>query len=449
MVITGLYNVKDVPFHHVYIHPKILDGFGETMSKTKGNGVDPLDIIELYGADALRFVMVHLATETQDSRLPVANACPHCGTLNPQKREHMNLQTRKMTCSNCKKPFRPGGPWPGPDKELPTAQQASERFELGRNFANKLWNAARFLLMNLEGYAPGAFKLEELPIEDRWILSRLATTAAAVTEQLEGYHFSEVARTIYDFTWSEFCDWYVEMSKGRLREPASRPLAQRVLAGVLDAILRLVQPIMPFVAESIWQVLNEAAFERGLPSPEPASESVVVAPWPEFPAAWREPAMEQRIARMQELVRFVREVRNRYSISDPKLKLEVSVRCGAAVAEDFRLLTPFIAQLAWVGSLQCGSDIQKPPQSASHVCPDFEAYVSLRGLIDVAAESKRLEKTLAEKRKQLQGAQAKLQNANFTDKAPPEVVQQQRDLVADLESQIQALADNLRELGQS
>lgn len=447
MVITGLYNLKQVPFHHVYIHPKILDGFGETMSKTKGNGVDPLDIIDLYGADALRFVVVHLATETQDSRLPVANACPHCGTLNPQKKEHMNMQTRKMTCASCKKQFRPGGPWPALDPDFVTAKQASEKFELGRNFANKLWNAARFLLMNLEGYTPGAFKLEELPIEDRWILSRLATTTAAVTENLEGYHFSEVARALYDFTWSEFCDWYVEMSKGRLRDLASRPLAQRVLAGVLDSILRLVQPIMPFLAESVWQSLNEAAFERGLPGPEPAVESVVIAAWPEFPAAWRDPAMEARIARMQELVRFVREARNRYMV-DPKTKLDVSVRCGPAVAEDFRLLAPFITSLAGVGELRCTADAAKPPQAATHVCPDFEAFVSLQGLIDLAAEVQRLEKQLAEKRKHLQSSQAKLQNASFTDKAPPEVVQQQRDVVADLQNQIRAIEENLRELRQ-
>src|SRR5262249_28809692 len=150
--------------------------------------------------------------------------------------------------------FRPSGPWPADDPDLLTARPASEKFETGRNFANKLWNAARFLLLNLDGYTPGAVRLAELPIEDRWILSRLATTAKAITDQLEGYHFSEAARTIYDFTWSEFCDWYVEMSKGRLRsgEPpgSSRALVQRVLAGVLDAILRLVQPIMPFVAES-------------------------------------------------------------------------------------------------------------------------------------------------------------------------------------------------------
>src|SRR5207245_6813197 len=153
--------------------------------------------------------------------------------------EHMYMRTRKVICPNCKKPFRPGGPWPAEDPELPTAKQASERFELGRNFANTLWNAARFLLLNQEGYQPEAIRIEELPIEDRWILSRLATTTAAVTDQLENYHFSEAGRTIYEFVWSEFCDWYVEMSKGLLRDAATRPMAQRVLAGVLDCILAL------------------------------------------------------------------------------------------------------------------------------------------------------------------------------------------------------------------
>jgi valyl-tRNA synthetase len=445
MVITGLYNVSDVPFHHVYIHPKILDAFGEGMSKSKGNGVDPLDIIELYGADALRFGMVHLATDNQDSRLPVSNVCPHCGAQVAVKREHMYMRTRKITCPECKKPFRPGGPWPAPDPELPTAKQASEKFEMGRNFANKLWNAARFLLLNLEGYTPGALRPEELPIEDRWILSRLATTTRAVTGQLEGYHFSDVARTVYDFTWSEFCDWYVEMSKGRLRDAAGRPAAQRMLAGVLDTILRLVHPVMPFVAESVWQALGEAAFERGLPAPEPSAESVAIAPWPSLPASWQDPAMEKRIARMQDLVRAVREVRNRYLL-DPKTGLEVFVRCEAAVADDFRALTAFIGLLAGVSRLECGPDVTRPPQSATSVQADSEAYVSLRGLIDVDAEVKRLEKQLAEKRKHLQASQAKLQNSSFTAKAPPEVVQKQRDLVADLENQIGVLEGNLGEL---
>jgi len=448
MVITGLYNVGEVPFHHVYIHPKILDAFGEGMSKMKGNGVDPLDIIDLYGTDALRFGMVHLSTENQDSKLPVSNVCPHCGAQVAVKREHMYMRTRKITCPECKKPFRPGGPWPKPDPDLPTAKQGSERFEMGRNFANKLWNAARFLLLNLEAYTPGALRIEELPIEDRWILSRLATTTAAVTKSLEGYQFSEVARTVYDFTWSEFCDWYVEMSKDRLRDAASRPTAQRVLAGVLDTILRLVHPVMPFVAESIWQALGETAFERGLPAPEPSAESVVIAPWPSFPPSWPDAAMEKRIARMQDLVRAVREVRNRYDLKKDS-GLEVFVRCDEAVAGDFRALTAFISSLAGVRKLQCGPAVAKPPQSATTVHQDFEAYVSLRGLIDVDAEAKRLEKQLAEKHKHLQGTRAKLQNESFTSKAPPEIVQQQRDLVADLENQIGVLEGNLRELRQA
>ncbi|HZV07962.1 MAG TPA: valine--tRNA ligase [Gemmataceae bacterium] len=445
MVMTGLYNVGKVPFHHVYIHPKILDGFGESMSKSKGNGIDPLDIIERYGTDALRFLMVHQATETQDSKMPVANVCPHCDTLVPIKQEHMYMRTRKVTCPNCKKPFRPGGPWPAPDPDLPTAKQASERFDMGRNFANKLWNAARFLFLNLEGYKPEAIRHQELPIEDRWILSRLATTTAAVTQQLESYRFSEVARTIYDFTWSEFCDWYVEMSKRRLQDPAARQLVQRVLVGVLDGILRLVQPIMPFVAESIWQALNETAFERGVPSPEPAPESVVIAPWPSLTESWRDTAMETRIGRMQELIRAVREVRNRYNL---KMDLDVFVRCSDAIAEDFLTLAPFIAALAGVGQLECGPQTAKPRQAATHVTPEFEEYVSLEGLIDPAAEKARLEKQLAEKVKHLQAARAKLGNANFVERAPADVVQQQRDLVADLQNQIRAIEDNLRDLSQ-
>jgi valyl-tRNA synthetase len=359
----------------------------------------------------------------------------------------MYMQTRKVTCPSCKKPFRPGGPWPSDDAELPTAKQASERFEQGRNFANKLWNAARFLLLNLEGYTPGAFRLEELPLEDRWVLSRLATVTAEVTGQLESYQFSEVARSVYDFTWSEFCDWYVEMSKGRLRDAASRPLAQRVLAGVLDAILRLVHPVMPFVAESIWQALAEAAFERGLPAPEPSAESVVIASWPEFPATWRDAGMERRLARMQELVRAVREVRNRYSV-DPRTSLDVFVRCEERVAEDFLTLAPYVVMLAGVGKLEAGPSIAKPSQAATHVQPEFEAYVSLRGLIDVAAEIKRLEKQLAEKQKHLQATKAKLENPNFVGKAPAEVVEQQRAQVAEVEAQIRALESNLSELRQ-
>ncbi|MBN9120101.1 MAG: valine--tRNA ligase [Planctomycetes bacterium] len=452
MVLTGLYNVGDIPFRDVYIHPKILDGFGEGMSKTKGNGVDPLDIIDLYGTDAMRYTMVKMATENQDARMPVSNVCPHCGTMIPQKQEHQSMRTKKLTCPGdkakgitCGKAFRPGGPWPEPDPELPTARQASDRFEEGRNFANKMWNATRFLLMNLDGYTPGPMKLEELPTEDRWLLSRLATTTRAVTAALEGYRFSDVARLVYDFVWSEFCDWYIEMSKGRLKDAAARPTAQRVLAGVLDGILRLVQPVMPFVAESLWQALNEAAPERGLPAPSKAEESAAIARWPSYPEGWINSEVEARFARMQELVRGVREIRNRYQVDD-KTRLDVSVKCSPAVAADFNALAAFIGPLAGIANLTAGPNTAKPKQAGGLVKPEFEAYVSLVGLIDVSAELKRLEKQLTDKRKSLEGTRAKLANEKFVSGAPPEVVQQQRELASDIEKQIAALEENLKDL---
>jgi valyl-tRNA synthetase len=389
--------------------------------------------------------MVSVAGETQDSKLPVFNMCPHCGELNAVKQEHMNMRTKKMNCVKCKKPFRPGGPWPEEDPELPTARQASERFEIGRNFANKMWNATRFILMNLDGYTTGALNPAEAPIEDRWILSRLATTTKAITEQLEGYRFNEVSRTIYDFTWSEFCDWYLEMSKGRMKDEAGKATVQRVLVNVLDSIIRLVHPVMPFVAESLWQALNQAAPERGLPTPGKQPESVMIAKWPELPDAWQDTAMETRIARMQELVRVVRDVRNRYSV-DGRTPLNTFVRCNETVATDFAALRPFIIQLAGVGTLECGPNTKKPKQAASQVTPEFEAYVSLEGLIDPEAEVKRLEKQVTDKKKQLDGTKGKLANEGFVSRAPAEVVAQQREQVVDLEKQIASLEETIREL---
>ncbi|MBN9521787.1 valine--tRNA ligase [bacterium] len=445
MVLTGVYNVGDIPFHSVVIHPQLQDAFGERMSKTTGNGIDPLDIVERYGADSLRFQMVSIAGDTQDSRMPVANVCPACDALVPIKQEHLRGRTRKLTCPNCKVPFRPGGPWTSEDPELKTAKQASERFDMGRNFANKLWNATRFLLMNLDGYTPAPLDAAALPTEDRWLLSRLATTANEVTAALEGFKFSEVARGLYEFVWSEFCDWYIEMAKGRLKDAAARPVAQRVLVGVLDGILRLVHPVMPFVAESLWEALNEAAPERGLTTTARAEANVCVAAWPNYPAEWVDAGVEARFARMQELVRGVREVRNRYQVDD-KTRLDVSVKAAEPIAADFTALAAFIGPLAGIASFTAAPTVAKPKQAGTVVRPEFEAFVHLAGLIDPAAEAKRTEKQIADKRKQLDGVKAKLANEKFVSSAPAEVVQQQRELVTDLENQIRALEENLKDL---
>ncbi len=442
MVITGVYNTGEVPFADVYIHPQLQDAFGERMSKTTGNGIDPLDIIERYGADSLRYQMLAIAGDTQDSRMPVFNVCPSCDTLVSTKPEHLRGRTKKLACPACKVPFRPGGPWTSEDPELKTAKQASDRFDLGRNFANKLWNATRFILMNLEGYTPGAIDPATMTIEDRWIVSRLATTANAVTAALEAYRFADVAKLVYEFAWSEFCDWYIEMSKSR----RSDPVCQRVLVGVLDGILRLVHPVMPFLAESLWEYLGQAAPERGFPTPTVAEESVCIAAWPNYPATLIDASTETSIAMMQDLVRGIRELRNRYQID--KATLDVVVRCAEPVANDLNAMSAFVKSLGQLNSLTCGPTIEKPKQAGSFVTNQFEAYVSLVGLIDTAAEIKRLEKQIAEKQKSLSGTMAKLSNESFVKNAPPEVLTIQKNQAADAESQIRIMEANLAELRQ-
>ena len=302
MVLTGLYNMGEVPFRHVCIHPKILDGFGQTMSKSKGNGVDPLDLIDKYGTDAVRFTIASFAGETQDVRLPVGYECPHCGNVIPQTLEHQKAvpgggAKPRVKCAKCKQSAQYSSPWFEPDAGEPVARVVSERFEYGRNFCNKLWNAARFAMLNLEGYTPGPVHgldaasdisrnalasgssadqtpepgasaprlmgVTDLKLEDQWILSRLSHTSGEVTSMLGRYRFDEATRILRDFVWNEFCDWYLEMIKPRLRDEALKPTAQRVLVSVLDTIVRLLHPFAPFITEELWQRLNEIAPQRG------------------------------------------------------------------------------------------------------------------------------------------------------------------------------------------
>ncbi|MFT3879916.1 MAG: valine--tRNA ligase [Gemmatales bacterium] len=470
MVLMSLSNLNEVPFHHVYIHPKVLDGFGEGMSKSKGNGVDPLDVISIYGTDALRFVICSMATETQDARMPVANVCPHCQTLVPVKNEHMYMRTKKLNCPSCKKPFRPGGPWPSEDPELPTAKQTSEKFELGRNFTTKLWNASRFVMMNLsEMRAGGVSPLSEgatsppasqganaprsqneLKLEDRWILSRLATVTEQVTKHLEVYEMAAASRILYEFTWSEFCDWYLEMAKSRLRDPAEKALAQQMLAGILDTILRLLHPMMPFVTEMIWQSLNQIAPYRSIASggrqpPETASASIMIADWPTGLEGYQDKSREAQIARMQDLIKAIRNTRNEYRV-DEKATVTVSVKCNETVAKELESLKPFIHSLAKVGELHLGPNVERPTQAGVTTHADFTAYVHLAGLIDVPAEIKRMEKQLADKEKNLVGVRTKLSNAGFLAKAPAEVVTELRESEKATEQQLVVLKETLEML---
>ena len=210
-----------IPFHHVVINPTILDGKGERMSKSKGNGVDPVEIIDIYGADALRFTLTNMATETQDVRMPV--------------------------------------------KKDANGRNTSEKFDLGRNFCNKLWNACRFAMSNLETIKPEPVDAAKWSMVDRWIIARLHRSVAEANAALETYRFDQYAKACYDFFWRDLCDWYIEAIKPAMKDPARAGQTANVLAAVLDAALRLMHPMIPFITETIWWRLNEVRPERGLP----------------------------------------------------------------------------------------------------------------------------------------------------------------------------------------
>ncbi|MEK6247201.1 MAG: class I tRNA ligase family protein, partial [Planctomycetales bacterium] len=385
MVLTGLYNLDDIPFPHVCVHPKILDGFGQTMSKSKGNGVDPLDLIDKYGTDAVRFTIASFAGETQDLRLPMQYECPHCGTPVPQaldnggpmvKPETLKAPLRgskdklRMPCPNCKKESQFSTPQYEPDAGEPVARMVSERFEYGRNFSNKLWNASRFTMMNLDGFTSAPVDDQDLAVEDRWILSRLATVTKQVTDWLNEYHFDYSAKALYDFAWNEFCSFYVEMVKGRLQaEPTAetRMVAQRVLAHTLDTLLRLLHPMMPFLTEEIWQLLGQIAPQRGL-TPEPPSESIMIAAWPEADVARQDSEIEARFARFQDVLGSVREIRSSQNIP-PKTKIEFSVLCDAATATLLEPMKPYFESMAAATATELGPAAAAAPISSTASLP--------------------------------------------------------------------------------
>jgi valyl-tRNA synthetase len=500
MVLTGLYNMGEVPFWHVHVHPKILDGFGQTMSKSKGNGVDPVDLIEKYGADAVRFTIASFAGETQDVRLPIAYACPHCDHLIPQTLEH---QTAKpgvgdggkkptLTCPKCKAQFQYTSPNYDPDPGVPVARMVSERFEYGRNFCNKFWNAARFAILNLEtgpggaAYTPAPVAADQLALEDRWILSRLSSVARQVEEHLSRYQFDSATRALRDFTWNEFCDWYLEMIKPRLRGDPSPPpdagddrspagetraVAQRVLLAVLDSLVRMLQPFTPFLCEELWQRLKEIAPVRALPrrergvssppsaasdtrhatqdttilEPRSAEPACIIAAWPDVPAAWRDPPLEKRFERLQETIVAVRNVRAIYNLP-PGVPVKLLMRATPEVAADMQSVAAQFDNLAKAVLEAAGAEVERPSGSASFSLGDADGYIPLADLINTEAELERQTKEAERLRKLIAGHEAKLANESFVSKAPPHVVAQHRETLENMRKQLASIEEVIRDL---
>ena len=443
MVLMGLNNLGKIPFHEVFIHPKILDGYGETMSKSKGNGVDPIDVIDKFGPDALRFGLAWLATDTQDVRMPVQYECPHCQSLVNQTKE--NRSKPKVTCDKCVKVFSTQWADSEADKALPKAPVVSERFEVARNFINKLWNASRFVMMNLEGFKPIELDCSKLALEDRWILSRLATVTEAVSKGIRDYKYSDAARAIYEFAWDDFCSYYVEMAKPRLLDVATRPIVQRVLAHTLDALLRLLHPIVPFVTEGIWQHLAQISTHRDMTSQLPATQWILSAPWPEVHTSDLDPAIESQFAQFVALLGAIREIRSRQNIA-PKESVEFCVRSDVELQALLAPMRPLLQSMAGA-TVKEWSDHPTLPSVQAHISLErMDVYVDLSKFIDVEAEISRNEKWLQNIVKQIQDKEGKLANESFVARAPAAVVEKERASLVDLANQRESAEAALKNL---
>lgn len=443
MVLMGLNNLGEVPFKEVYIHPKILDGFGETMSKSKGNGVDPIDVIEKFGPDSLRFGLAWLATETQDVRMPVQFECPHCEAQINQTKQNRELPS--IECPKCKQRFATQWAHSDEDRSLPRGAVVSERFEVARNFCNKLWNASRFVMMNLEGYAPTKLEIARLPLEDRWILSRLATTTKNVTEALTEYKHSEAARMIYDFAWDEFCSYYVEMAKPRLQATDGRSSTQQVLAHTLDQLLRLLHPIVPFISEAIWQELSRFGQIRRLDGVAETQKWLMRSAWPQANTQWIDSTIEQQFARFVVVLGALREIRSRQNLP-PKEEITFTVKCDANTQGLLEPMAPFFKALAGAACLGLGEQVVAPEMAAQVSVEGLEVSVDLGKFIDIPAEISRNEKLLANLIKQITSKESKLANSTFVDRAPAEVVEKERESLTELRQQQENVAQALQKL---
>ena len=390
MIFMGLSFMEKEPFSHVLIHGLVRDALGRKMSKSLGNGVDPLDVIEEFGADALRFTLVSGIAPGNDTR------------------------------------WQP------------------ERVEAARNFANKIWNASRFALMNLGDFDPGEKPLaqRELTVHDRWILSRLDWTAGEVNRHLERFDLGEGARELYDFVWSELCDWYIELVKPRLygRDgEESRRTAQHVLWHVLEATLRLLHPYMPFITEDIWQRMYTAV------GAEPPVPSIMVTPWPK-PAGRRDEAAEREVEMLTEIVRAIRNIRAEQHV-EPGRRIDVVVQATPERRAALEAAVPHIQTLARVENLEIRSmGDPKPEKAIAAIAAGVPVYVPLAGLVDIEQEIARLEKELAEAEKLLAGVSARLANENFVSKAPASVVEREREKQRELAERAELLRQRLAEL---
>lgn len=385
MVMAGMYAMEQIPFKDVFLHGIVRDELGRKMSKSLGNSPDPIDIIEKYGADALRFSMLYNTSQGQDV-----------------------FYSEKL-------------------------------IEMGSNFANKIWNVSKFVLMNLQDFNPEEIDLNEIELTtaDQWILSRLNETIVEVNTNLDKFFLNDAAKAVYEFLWGDFCDWYVEISKIRLYAPENmnqKRSAQFILWTVLEQGLKILHPFMPFITEEIW---------KRLPA---TGETIMLTDYPEFNPDMISITIQKNMEFVQNIIKGIRNIRTEMNIQ-PGKKLRAIMRTvdgeEQVVIEENREI---IMKLAGIEEMTVGCEIDKPELSAAKVVNSTEIYVLLEGLIDKEKEIARLQKEIAQVQKDLDFVSAKLNNEKFVAKAPANVIEEMRTKQKDYSDKFEKLNESLKEM---
>ena len=392
MVMSGIHFMGIVPFTTIYLHGLVRDAKGEKMSKSKGNVVDPLEVMEKFGTDALRFTLATSST-------------------------------------------------PGNDMKL-----IEERIIGNRNFANKIWNAARFVLMttaDIPGGVPTLEQLQPRTLSDRWLLSRFERLTQSVTRLIDDFQFGEAGRQINEFFWSDYCDWYVEIAKVQMQgDESARCSTAGILRTILDQTMRLLHPFMPFVTEEVWQHLYNVS------EPDKANwpaSALIIAQWPQYQTALIDESAEQQFALLQEVITRIRDARNQMNVENTR-----RIPAILTVGQDLAMFTeqaPLIEFLARTEQPQLHSHLaQKPEQAMTLLANHIEIYLPLAGLLDISKELARIDKDLTQAQQELGRLQAKLSNENFVARAKPEVVEKEREKLAAQEDRLAKLSARRAEL---
>ena len=387
MITMGLEFTGKAPFSTVYIHGLIRDEKGQKMSKSKGNTIDPVKIIDKYGCDALRFTMTSLCT------------------------------------------------YGGQDIKI-----SDERFEYGRNFANKLWNASRFVLMNLQGVDDKTIDKSKLTLVDKWILNQLNETAKIVNENIKDYRIGEVAHILYDFFRNEYCDWYVEIAKIQLQDSEIKMNTQRVLKYVLDMSLRMFHPIMPHITEQVWQLVKEFGLEDG------ENDALIVAKYPEYRADLNYPKEAEEMKQVFETITSLRNLRQSFNIST-SATIDVEIRSEGRELEIFKSIEAYIHRLAKVNNITYANiNTPIPTKSATAIVSASKLIVPLADLIDLDAEIKRQEKKLEKLVNEKNSLQGRMKNEKFVANAPKELVEQTNARIDEIIAQENVINDLIASL---